>query len=100
MPRPPTPVSKVFACTLTAFALAGAISHATAIAEPAKIAKPAAVAKAASAQETKSTAAFAAFLEALWPDAKAAGVSRQTFDAAFAGVQLDSGVLERTKKQA
>jgi peptidoglycan lytic transglycosylase B len=100
MPRPPTPVIKVFAYTLTAFAHAAAISHAMAFAQPAKIAKATAVAKAALARETNSTAAFAAFIEELWPDAKAAGVSRQTFDAAFAGVQLDSGVLERTKKQA
>lgn len=32
---------------------------------------------------------FAAFLEVLWPDAKAFGVSRATFDAAFRGVEPD-----------
>jgi lytic murein transglycosylase len=32
---------------------------------------------------------FRAFVESLWPDAKAAGVSRKTFDAAFAGVEPD-----------
>jgi lytic murein transglycosylase len=30
---------------------------------------------------------FAAFLEGLWPEAEARGVSRKTFDAAFAGVK-------------
>lgn len=33
--------------------------------------------------------AFTAFLETLWPDAKAAGVSRATFDRAFLGVEPD-----------
>ncbi|MFT3729896.1 MAG: lytic murein transglycosylase [Hyphomicrobium sp.] len=32
---------------------------------------------------------FRAFIASLWPDAKAAGVSRKTFDAAFAGVKPD-----------
>ena len=32
---------------------------------------------------------FAEFLEALWPEAKSAGVSRATFDRAFAGVTPD-----------
>ncbi|MBV8447175.1 MAG: lytic murein transglycosylase, partial [Hyphomicrobiales bacterium] len=59
-----------------------------------------AVAASPSSGATKNPASFAAFIEALWPKAKAAGVSRETFDAAFAGVQLDPTVLERTKKQA
>ncbi len=32
---------------------------------------------------------FAAFIEALWPEAKAFGISRPTFDAAFKGVEPD-----------
>ncbi len=32
---------------------------------------------------------FRTFLESLWPDAQAAGVSRKTFDAAFAGLKPD-----------
>lgn len=32
---------------------------------------------------------FAAFVEALWPEAKAFGISRATFDAAFKGVEPD-----------
>ena len=33
--------------------------------------------------------AFGAFVESVWPDAKKDGVSRKTFDAAFAGLQPD-----------
>jgi lytic murein transglycosylase len=36
--------------------------------------------------------AFAAFIEALWPEAKSMGVSRATFDAAFKGVTPDLGL--------
>jgi membrane-bound lytic murein transglycosylase B len=32
---------------------------------------------------------FAAWLEALWPDAQAAGVSRKTFEAQLKGIKLD-----------
>nr|WP_082072984.1 lytic murein transglycosylase [Hyphomicrobium sp. 99] len=39
--------------------------------------------------QAKPAEEFRAFIESLWPDAKAAGVSRQTFDAAFAGVEPD-----------
>jgi len=35
---------------------------------------------------------FSAFVASLWPDAKAAGVSRKTFDAAFAGVKPDYSI--------
>jgi membrane-bound lytic murein transglycosylase B len=76
---------KAFAFGFAALALVATIACPTAIAKPVKTASPAAVANAASAQETKTTASFTAFIEALWPDAKAAGVSRATFDAAFAG---------------
>ena len=37
----------------------------------------------------QAEAGFAAWREALWADAKAAGVSRRTFDAALGGVSLD-----------
>ena len=36
-----------------------------------------------------SAASFREFVEGVWPDAKAAGVSRATFDAAFRGVEAD-----------
>lgn len=35
---------------------------------------------------------FRTFIESLWPDAKAAGVSHKTFDAAFAGVEPDYSI--------
>ena len=37
-------------------------------------------------------AAFRGFIEALWPLAEARGVSRPTFDSAFAGVTFDPTV--------
>jgi lytic murein transglycosylase len=37
--------------------------------------------------------AFAAFLAALWPDAATKGITRTTFDAAFAGMAADPAVL-------
>src|SRR5580704_15081265 len=58
------------------------------------------IAAAPASDKEKSAAAFVAFVEGIWPDAKAAGVSRETFDAAFAGVHLDKSVLEHMKKQA
>ncbi len=45
-------------------------------------------------------AGFAKFLEELWPDAKTQGVSRETFDDAFAGVTPDPAVIAITRKQA
>ena len=45
-----------------------------------------AVAKAAGAGD------FHAFIESLWPDAKAQGITRKTFDAAFAGVEPDYSI--------
>ncbi len=44
---------------------------------------------AAAAPSRAADAAFRTFLEALWPEAEAAGVSRKTFDAAFAGLEPD-----------
>jgi lytic murein transglycosylase len=49
---------------------------------------------------TPARADFKAFVAALWPDARAAGVSRATFDAAFAGVTPDPAVIRETRKQA
>jgi lytic murein transglycosylase len=43
---------------------------------------------------------FQSFVEELWPKARARHVSRSTFDAAFAGVTLDSEVIALTHKQA
>ncbi len=52
---------------------------------------------------TRATAAphdFATFVADLWPEARRHGVSRATFDAAFAGVTADPAVLEKTHRQA
>lgn len=43
---------------------------------------------------------FAGFLARLWPDAQKAGISRKTFDAAFAGVTPDPSIIALTKKQS
>ncbi len=43
---------------------------------------------------------FDAFVQSLWPQAHAQGVSRTTFDAAFAGVTPDPSVIEKTRTQA
>jgi membrane-bound lytic murein transglycosylase B len=42
---------------------------------------------------------FRVFIEGLWPDAKAHGVSRAVFDEAFAHVAFDPSVVARTEKQ-
>ncbi|KKB12330.1 lytic transglycosylase [Devosia geojensis] len=46
-----------------------------------------------------SLANSAAFVAGLWPDAQAMGVSRQAFDASFAGYQPLSKVMELTRRQ-
>lgn len=43
---------------------------------------------------------FDAFVASLWPQAKARGVSRATFDAAFRGVTPNPAILALTRKQA
>lgn len=43
--------------------------------------------------------AFRAFLETLWPQAVARGISRTTFDAAFAGLSEDSAVTAAIGRQ-
>jgi membrane-bound lytic murein transglycosylase B len=44
-------------------------------------------------------ATFAGFVEGLWPQAAAAGVSRGTFDRAFQGVQPNPRVIELSQRQ-
>jgi lytic murein transglycosylase len=41
---------------------------------------------------------FESFLRELWPDANAQGISRQTFDTAFAGVAPDPRVMAATRR--
>jgi membrane-bound lytic murein transglycosylase B len=43
---------------------------------------------------------FGQFLQNLWPQAQAAGVSRETFEAAVAGLTPEPGVLAKPKAQA
>jgi membrane-bound lytic murein transglycosylase B len=42
---------------------------------------------------------FQSFVAGLWPEAKASGVSRATFDAAFKGLTPDPQVIAATKRQ-
>jgi lytic murein transglycosylase len=42
---------------------------------------------------------LAAFLEALWPDAANKGITRATFDTAFAGMTSDAGVLAAMRRE-
>ena len=73
-------------CGLLAFSPATAASHARA--------------KAASPAKAAAIAPFQLFIEALWPQAQARGISRQTFDLAFKGVTYDPRVVAHTNAQA
>jgi membrane-bound lytic murein transglycosylase B len=48
---------------------------------------------------TQVPPAFTAFLQELWPDAQAKGVTRATFDMAFAGVTPDPRIMPITQRQ-
>lgn len=66
----------------------------------AALAGPVGPAAAQSAPKAAPAAEFARFVAALRPEAEARGVSRATFDAAFAGVTgPDPDILARTKRQ-
>jgi membrane-bound lytic murein transglycosylase B len=54
----------------------------------------------APASDVADPSAFRAFLAALWPQAAAHGVSRETFDRAFDGVSEDKSAPSATDKQA
>jgi membrane-bound lytic murein transglycosylase B len=43
---------------------------------------------------------FATYIQRLWPQAQSRGVTRQTFDLAFSGIQPDPGALALTQRQA
>lgn len=78
----------------TGLCLAGWIG----LAAPALAASSSAPAAAAASPEVR--ARFAAFIARLWPDAEARGISRTTFDAAFAGITgPDPDILGRTRRQ-
>ena len=50
-------------------------------------------------QPTPRDPGFDKFLAELWKDAQAKGITRATFDKAFAGVVPDSRVIATTRKQ-
>ena len=52
------------------------------------------------AQGPAAPADFQRFVESLWPEAAARGVSRATFDEAFRGVAPDPKIIALTKKQS
>lgn len=52
----------------------------------------------AHAQEMPSKS-YSAFIEELWPDAKAKGVTRETFDLAFNGLTADERVIKAIRRQ-
>ena len=82
--------------TLTAALLASAMLLASAaLANTPKAPPKKAPPKAAATQGD-----FASFIARLWPDAQRQGVSRKTFDAAFAGVTPDAQIIALTKKQS
>jgi membrane-bound lytic murein transglycosylase B len=58
-----------------------------------------AAASAASKTAGSQQAAFRGFIETLWPLAEARGVSRPTFDSAFAGVTFDATVVANAGSQ-
>ncbi|MFO1124386.1 MAG: lytic murein transglycosylase [Methylocystis sp.] len=51
-------------------------------------------------QDCAKADTFEAFLQGLWPSAQAAGVSRETFDAAIAGLSPDPSVTAKPRAQA
>ena len=57
-------------------------------------------AHARNAQATPASASFDIFLQRLWPQAQARGISRATFDLAFRGCTPDASIVALTKKQS
>ncbi|MDX3807314.1 lytic murein transglycosylase [Bosea thiooxidans] len=49
---------------------------------------------------TPASASFDIFLQRLWPQAQARGISRATFDLAFRGVTPDASIVALTRKQS
>lgn len=101
-------VPKAALLTLTALALGGCVGMGTAgIGSAFRVDQTASTAPAslAPAQTPGPSApaprgSFSSFVESLWPMAQARGVSRATFDRAFAGVTPNERVVELTQRQA
>ena len=51
-----------------------------------------------SSAPAQAPSAFTAFLQELWPDARAKGVTRATFDMAFAGITPDPRIMPITQR--
>src|SRR5262245_8577797 len=66
---------------------------------PAATVWAAAIGAIAQAETAAVPANFDSFLQELWPDAQARGISRTTFDLAFAGLTPDARVIAATQKQ-
>ncbi|HEV2558135.1 MAG TPA: lytic murein transglycosylase [Microvirga sp.] len=102
MARPFTPTGRLL-CGALLIGLLGAPGPAQAQprsqSAPAQSQAASSQSQAASAQ-SQSAAEFRRFVEGLWPEAQAAGVSRATFDDAFRGVTPDPRVVALTKKQS
>ena len=58
----------------------------------------AAVLFASASAQSQTASSFSSFLEGLWPDAARQGISRATFDTAFAGLTPDPGVIAATRR--
>jgi membrane-bound lytic murein transglycosylase B len=50
-------------------------------------------------ENQNADAGLQGFIEALWPDANASGITRNTFDAALDGISLDPRVVAATQRQ-
>jgi membrane-bound lytic murein transglycosylase B len=50
--------------------------------------------------QAQAQTGFQSFIEGLWPQAKARGISRATFSEAFRGVEPDSKIIALTRKQS
>lgn len=92
-------IARFFACSVLAFALALGSMASPALAQDKKKAAPKAQ-SATAAPKKAPRGDFSSFITRLWPDAQKQGVSRKTFDAAFAGVTPDPSIIALTKKQS
>ena len=110
-------ISRPFALALVAALLAPVVTQAQGVSAPKAAVGPSAprppaqVAPAQSQANQPSTSqpstsapaqvppAFTVFLQELWPDARAKGVTRATFDMAFAGVTPDPRIMPITQRQ-
>ncbi len=63
-------------------------------------ARPALASPASPAKPAAANASFGSFLKGLWPLAQQRGISRPTFDLAFAGVTPDPSIVALTRKQS